>query len=60
MRQARRAIGFRLGPTIVFNGCRLEGLNKLPRKRDRSDREVGDRRQSRTLRFVKGVQRRKA
>ena len=56
----KHAIGCRLGPTIVFYGCRLKGLPKLPRKSDRSDTEVGERWQSRTLRFGKRVQHGKA
>ena len=54
------AIGCCLGPTIVFNGCRFKSLTKLPPKSDRSDTEVGERRQSRTLRRGKRVQRGKA
>ena len=52
-----RAIGCRLGPTIVFNGCHLKGLTKLPRKSDRSNPDVGERRQLRALSFGKRMQR---
>ena len=38
---------------LSSNGCHLKGLTKLPRKSDRSDTEVGERRQSHTLRFGK-------
>ena len=56
----KRTIGCRLGSSIVFNGCRLKGLTKLPRKSGRSDTEVGECRQLRTLRFGKHVHRGKA
>ena len=56
----KRAIGYHLGPTTIFNGCCLKGLTKLPWKSDRSDTEVGERQQSHTLRFGKCVQHGKA
>ena len=45
------AIVCRLGPTIVINGCRIKGLDTLPRKSLKSGPEHGERRQPHTLRF---------
>ena len=38
-------IGCHLGPTIIFYGCHLKVLTKLPWKSDRSDTVVGERQQ---------------